>query len=220
MSHPFSAPGTSPIGKVGLIGDVHCEDVVLEAAIQTLTDNGVDRLLCVGDITDGRGDLERVCTLLREHDVITVRGNHERWTLSGEMRDVPDATMGLSEAARSYLDALPTTVEFETSSGPLMLCHGTGENDMTVLRPNTRGYDLQDVLDEIRDREDLRYIVSGHSHTVMVRELGPWVFINPGTLHRDWQQNFVQVDFTEKRAAIYNVSPTGLSEQTQMVQFR
>ncbi|MDC0749044.1 hypothetical protein [Polyangium mundeleinium] len=35
------------------------------------------RVACVGDIVDGKGDLERVIERLCEHPGVAVRGNHE-----------------------------------------------------------------------------------------------------------------------------------------------
>jgi hypothetical protein len=51
--------------RIGLIGDVHTEDARLERAIRELVARGAERLLCVGDIVDGPGDLARCCDLLR-----------------------------------------------------------------------------------------------------------------------------------------------------------
>jgi predicted phosphodiesterase len=71
------------IRRFGAIGDVHAEDGLLRAALSHLESAGVDALLCVGDIVDGRGDVDACCTLLAEHGVLSVRGNHERWMLGG-----------------------------------------------------------------------------------------------------------------------------------------
>ena len=72
--------------KIGIIGDVHAEDHHLELAITTLSTAGAEALLCTGDITDGSGDLDRCVELLVKHDVITVRGNHDRWVLQNKAR--------------------------------------------------------------------------------------------------------------------------------------
>src|ERR1700685_37778 len=76
---------------MGLIGDVHAEDDLLAAALEHIKRKGVDAVLCTGDVADGLGSVGRCCELLRQRSVQTVRGNHERWLLTGVMRDLPDA---------------------------------------------------------------------------------------------------------------------------------
>jgi predicted phosphodiesterase len=64
-----------PTRRIGLIGDVHTEAVLLERAIRELHALGADVVFCVGDIANGRGDLARCCDLLQQWNVVTVRGN-------------------------------------------------------------------------------------------------------------------------------------------------
>ena len=71
--------------KLGLIGDVHAEDDALAQALAHFREERVDHVLCVGDIADGQGDLERCVALLEEVKALTVRGNHDRWLLGGKI---------------------------------------------------------------------------------------------------------------------------------------
>jgi predicted phosphodiesterase len=197
--------------RFGIIGDVHCEDERLATALEVVEGSRVEAILCVGDIVDGWGDVDKTVALLREHDVITVKGNHERWFLAGEMRNLDDSTKTVSTESADWLTALPSTREIETSRGKLLLCHGVGDDDMMVLRPDTRGYGLQHALDPIRDRSDLALIIGGHTHTRMVRALpsGP-MFVNPGTLHRKWEAGFGLVDLETSRILFWDFGPYGV----------
>ena len=78
-----------PLRTVGIVGDIHCEAESLKTALRFLKEANVDLILAVGDIVDGKGDANECCRLLKEFGVATVRGNHERWFLRGEMRDLP-----------------------------------------------------------------------------------------------------------------------------------
>jgi predicted phosphodiesterase len=78
------------IRRVGLIGDVHAEAGLLEQSIRFLQGEGVDTLLCMGDLVDGFGDIDRCCELLEQENVYTVLGNHDRWCLRGELRNLPE----------------------------------------------------------------------------------------------------------------------------------
>jgi predicted phosphodiesterase len=63
-------------GELGVLGDIHCEDVALKAARALFAERGVSRILAVGDLVDGRGDPHRTLELLNEVDAVA--GNH-RW---------------------------------------------------------------------------------------------------------------------------------------------
>jgi putative phosphoesterase len=191
--------------RFGILGDVHCEDERLARALEVLRGRDVDAILAVGDIVDGYGDVERTVALLDAHDVIAVRGNHERWFITGQMRNLDDSTTTLSGDAWAWVESLPTTRELETSAGKLLLCHGVGEDDMLVLRPDTRGYGLQAALTPIRGRDDLSFVVGGHTHIRMVRVLGTGLtFINPGTLHRNWEAGFGLVDLETREVTFWD----------------
>lgn len=158
---------------------------MLRAALSHLESAGVDALLCVGDIVDWRGDVDACCTLLAEHGVLSVRGNHERWMLAEQMRDLAMAHRAreLAPETRAYLGSLPATRRLGTVTGPLLLCHGLGEDDMARLRPYDEGYALDciDALAPLR-ASDLALVVGGHTHQRMVRRFEALTIVNAGTL--------------------------------------
>jgi predicted phosphodiesterase len=200
--------------RVGLLGDIHAEDAKLEAALRFMQGAGmhgaaVERIVCVGDVVDGPGDAQRCCALLQEAGVVTVRGNHDRWLLTLQMRDLPDVTPleQLSEQSRAFLAGLPATATLETCSGKMLVCHGVGENDMQQLKPDDCGYALE-VNKDLRDlmrRGDIRYAVGGHTHRRMVRHFPPLTFINPGTLYRKYQTCIAIADFESLTVSFHDI---------------
>jgi predicted phosphodiesterase len=212
------------VRRVGLIGDVHCQSGALERALEVLGGERLDCVVCVGDIVDGpgsqepgvgapsgegpRSDVERAIALLRSHEVATVRGNHDRWLLEGTMRDLPGATMALSEEARAWLASLPITRDLTTPLGSAVVCHGVGEDDMAVVTPDTRGYGLQSVLMDVRLREDDVFMyIGGHTHQRMVRPVGSYLFVNAGTLHPKYDPCFSRLDLDARTVTFYDLDP-------------
>lgn len=186
--------------RVGLIGDVHGEHERLETALDYFAGRRSTHVLCTGDIPDGHGSVGRACEILREHGVLTVRGNHERWFLSGVMRDLPDATPldDVPVSEREWLAALPVVREFTTPLGGLLLCHGLGANDMAKVGPDDEGYALVTNDDFRALVRDPRYqlVVNGHTHRPMVRHFQGLTIINAGTLRRDAPTpGFLLIDF-------------------------
>jgi len=187
------------IRRIGLIGDLHAEDEALAFAVGELKKRGAETLLQVGDIVDGPGDLNRTVALLREHQVLAVRGNHDRWLPSNQLRELPHAHV-LADAAPSvlaYLTDLPVTREFRSPRGHVLLCHGLGTNDMAGVKPEHEGYDITSntELQQLIMERRFRFVLNGHTHRAMLRTLGPLSIINAGTLLRDNERSFTYVDF-------------------------
>lgn len=172
-------------GRVGVLGDVHAEHETLAAFVGLFAAQACGTSLCVGDIADGRGDLDATVRLLRDAGVICVLGNHDRWALADQFRDL-DGAGPLSPSARAFLDPLPATRRFESPLGGVMLCHGIGDDDMAELRPDTEGYALEvlDPLHALAARSDVDLMIGGHTHQAMVRAFAGLTVINAGTLRQ------------------------------------
>lgn len=205
------------IRRVGLIGDLHAEDETLEFVLTQLRQLGAETLLQVGDIADGPGDLSRTVALLLEHQVLAVRGNHDRWLLGNQMRDLPGATpLGdVPPDVAAYLGALPVTREFRSPRGHVLLCHGLGTNDMAGVKPDHEGYDISSNTDLQRLISERRYrfVLNGHTHRAMLRTFGPLSIVNAGTLLRDYERSFTFVDFERGELLRFRHAPGPLSRE-------
>ncbi len=205
---------TIELVRVGVVGDVHGQDVALDRALGFFQRKGADAVLCVGDLVDGPGDVDRSVELLRQAGAYVVAGNHERWFLHGEQRRVADATLALLDATRAFIDALPSTRLFSTPAGGVLLCHGVGEDDMAELRPDTNGYALQDIpaLRELMLDPEVGYAIGGHTHERMVRRFQGVTFLNAGTLLPSHDPCVLWVDFEARTYAFHDASPEGALE--------
>lgn len=203
------------MARLGLIGDVHAEDHLLERAIVELRGRGADVILCVGDIADGAGDLARSCDLLARHDVLTVRGNHDRWLVTDLAQDPSDPRtrarlpggmlahlLKLRESTppsvAAYLSSLPATRALSTARGPALLCHGLGGNDMAFVGPeeDPRAHAENMELRELQQSPDVQIVFNGHTHRRGVRHFEGLTIINAGTLARQHDPGAVLVDLS------------------------
>jgi len=203
-----------PLRKIGVIGDVHGESHALEYAVRFLLGlPGLDALLCTGDIPAKRGvgDTDACCRLLSQYGVLPVRGNHDRWFVENSAADaLPFSTEDevLTESAL-FLRSLPACRLFETPRGPLLLCHGLGEDDECRIFPDD---DEACVLEQVRADPIVcagspAIIVSGHTHVPMLRPLpgdAP-VLINAGTLHWGYDCGFVVCDLEAGTVRFYSL---------------
>jgi predicted phosphodiesterase len=114
------------------------------------------------------------------------------------MRDLAGATSEGDMDAHSlaWLKSLPSTRRFATVRGDLLLCHATGEDDMTAVRPDDSDFalDSNDALQALIQEGDVTLLVCGHTHRRMVRRVGPLTIVNAGTLSRYDEPCFGVVD--------------------------
>lgn len=175
-------------GLVGVIGDVHTEDSALERILDYFDANRVTSVLCVGDIADGPGNVNRCCRLLQSFGAMTVRGNHDRWLFSGTLRDLPDATTleSVSGATREYLGLLPPTRAFESPAGSVLLGHGIGANDMALLTPFDSAC-MESAREPIAKlvSSGCAIYIGGHTHLPCLVRFPSLTVINAGTLRAD-----------------------------------
>jgi putative phosphoesterase len=195
--------------RIGFIGDVHCEDAALRLAIETLRAEGFETLICTGDVATGYGDFNACCQLLQEHAISTVRGNHDRWLLE----DFPNASTEATEpsrvtpSSRQFIESLPATLDLATPWGSACLCHGLGQDDMSLISPNQSDLELDDhpVLQPIVESRRYQFLLNGHSHRRMVRTYGSLTLINAGTLRRKHDPCFAAIDFEKRQVRYWNV---------------
>lgn len=103
------------------------------------------------------------------------------------------------------MQSLPHSEELETSQGRLLLGHGLGTNDMSCLYPYDHGPSLQNntTLQEILHAERHRFVISGHTHLRMLREISGVTFINAGALHYTREPCCLLLDFQQRQAQFF-----------------
>jgi putative phosphoesterase len=209
------------VRRVGLIGDVHTESVRLRGVLAHFRAQNVDRILCTGDIPDGRygaREVDACCALLAASSVLTVSGNHDRWLQDNEQRDLEGATERdeLAATTLQFLAQLPATLSLQTPSGELLLCHGTDNDDMAGVQPFDRGVALENngALQHLLHQGRYRYVVAGHTHRAMVRTIEGLILINPGTLLEGHTPCCAIADLERKRIEFFDVAEDGSVTQS------
>jgi len=172
--------------KIGIISDIHGHLAELEAALRLLDSNGVDHIICAGDIADGIDDGDAVVALLREREIPCVQGNHDRDTFrdQAELRRImrrkgmTDHPRLLSAQTAAYLSALPLTQQFAWAGRTICLAHGTPHSNMDYLFADSREERFREVITQT----DADVIVLGHTHQPMIATVGETWILNAGAV--------------------------------------
>jgi predicted phosphodiesterase len=172
--------------RIGVIGDVHACDERLTHLIGFFQGQELDQLVCVGDVVNGPGDPNACAALLDSAGVITVRGNHDRWLLEGQVPLGDDVHQfeDLEPSTIAFLRALPVSLELRGADGtPLLLCHGLLDNDMNSITADDYGYALEtnNELQTLLGAGE-RIVIKGHRHRPAIWRLKKLTLIDAGCL--------------------------------------
>ena len=163
--------------RVGVISDVHANRVALRAVLEDMPD--VDRLVCAGDVV-GYNPWPADCVdVLRDRDVPTVAGNHDRAVVTGAgfggngmaHAGVEHARQALDDDRLAWLEGLPA--ERRVLGGRLKIVHGHPDDPDRYTYPamfSGRLLDDEDVL------------VMGHTHVQHHERYDDGVVLNPGSV--------------------------------------
>ena len=151
-----------------MLSDVHANLPALEAALARLEAEGVDALLCLGDVVGYGPHPEQCIAMLAEREVPCVAGNHDlmavgRLPLSeaGELaRQTIEWTKGaLSADAKRWLERLPLSL---AGSAGVVAAHGSLSGPSVYVRSAS---DAAAEIELLRERHpNARGILLGHTH--------------------------------------------------------
>ncbi|MFT7553460.1 MAG: diadenosine tetraphosphatase ApaH/serine/threonine PP2A family protein phosphatase [Rhodothermales bacterium] len=127
--------------KVAILSDIHANLEALESVSKVIAAEGVDRIVCLGDVVGYGGDPEACVAWTKEHCDVVVLGNHDLATSSNDPRGLPpDAGVAVRKHAEwlsvedvRWLATLPSTAV----EADLTLVHATPENPLKWSRLST-----------------------------------------------------------------------------------
>lgn len=171
--------------KIAIISDIHAN----LAALQSFPEHDCDRVFCLGDLVDYGPSPKEVIRWVREHDAVSVRGNHDQ--AAGYKTDphcstpfirLASATLRytldvLSSTECKYLQQLPVQTALTIEKTRFYLVHATPTDPLY-------GYCAASSERWIKEVEwvDADVILTGHTHIPVVRQIGAKTLVNPGSL--------------------------------------
>jgi len=163
--------------KVGVVSDIHSNLVALEAVLADMPD--VDRLVCAGDVVGYNAWPAECVDVLRERNVPTVMGNHDRMVATGRnfrgngmaQAGVEYADAELNDVQRTWVENLPRERTF--ADGRLKVVHDHPEDQDRYTYPD-------EFSPALLGDEDA--LVLGHTHVQHHERYDEGVVVNPGSV--------------------------------------
>jgi len=195
--------------KIAVISDIHANADALHAVLGAIAEEGVDRIVCLGDMTGYNTDGDRCVAMLREAGALCIAGNHDRAAIgaigtdgfSEEARRAIGWTgPRLQPATRAFLAALPLKLVVD---GALVAVHG-------ALHPDV-GCELV-RLDDDRKRALSFDALAAHPSGARICAFGHTH--RPGAWERDGEVIHFLGDqtVTLRAGALYLVNPGSVGE--------
>jgi putative phosphoesterase len=200
--------------KLGLISDIHGDPFALELAWSHLTVMGADRIVCAGDLVGYGPFPDRVVSFMRERQVSSVRGNHDRWALErgpGARDEFGGGTPSLETL--DYLRELPADLLVAHLTTIGVVVHGSPRSDMEFV---TRQSHPRKVLRQYLLDLQCDLLVVGHTHQPMWFRCADGLVVNPGSVvsaaRIDSSRTFALVDLDVLEVTFHDVQSGGTIE--------
>jgi putative phosphoesterase len=191
--------------QYAVFSDIHGNLAALEAVWNAIETAGLTGrpVLNAGD-TVGYGPNPEACVdFLRAHsDCVSVKGNYDknvalypereseyRKKWAGLRPDKLEAIRRDSEAisakTRHWLLDLSAEISVTLDTFPITLTHYSpgSKEGIGTWTPDAR-------LAELAETTDAKVVVCGHTHTPFVRSIGGILWVNPGSVGRDWNGQY------------------------------
>jgi putative phosphoesterase len=173
--------------KIGLLADVHASLAPLQKALALFEAQGVEMILCAGDLVDRGIEGDAVVDLLRQRQIPCVLGNHDEDTSQYQLKvyqrlakhELPEFFLKLPTL--EYLATLPMNLYFSIENKSICLTHGTPSNNFDYIYPDSSRYLCREVLREAKS--DI--VIAGHSHMPMRIWVNSKYILNPGSVYRN-----------------------------------
>jgi len=165
--------------KIGLLSDVHATTGPLVEALKLFEAEGVDRVLCTGDIAGYGTELTESVDILVDKGCITILGNHDVWFLNRHAGK-------MAKRVEAFFQETAATWEATVEGKRIFAVHASPPDSMN------RGITLLDQHEKIifdnkeqwrieLEAYDFDVVVVGHTHQVFAELLGKTLVINPGS---------------------------------------
>jgi putative phosphoesterase len=218
--------------RIALVSDAHGNAIALDAVVAELDREGIERVVCLGDMLQGGAQPAECLAQIRRRSWTIVLGNADAFVLDprtgeGSAEEVTESQLAvrawsrdrLSDAEAAAIEAWPLSARVELGHGRQLLAfHATPSSYEPLLLPSSSEEEFRGLLGPVD--EDLA--AGGHTHLQFVRRCGPTTFVNPGSVGLGYDHEQEAEGFTPDSWASYAVvtsSRTGLRIELRRVEF-
>ncbi|HYZ30589.1 MAG TPA: metallophosphoesterase family protein [Thermoleophilaceae bacterium] len=180
--------------RAAVITDIHGNLAALEAALDWIDGEGIDRVYCGGDLVGYGAYPNEVCALIEDRAIPTIYGNYD-YAIARDLDDCGcayvtehDRELGqqsvawtlehTQQPAKDFMRRLPFDLRVEVGSVEVHLVHGSPRKVNEYLFEDKPA----SLYERLAAAESAQALVFGHTHKPWVREFGGVLFVNCGSV--------------------------------------
>ena len=180
--------------RVAVFSDIHANIHALDAVLADIERQGVDRLICLGDLVGYGAFPNEVIARIRERDIPTIMGNYDdgigyernecgcAYKTEGErargQESIAWTTQTVSPENKAFLRRLPLKLELGVNGFRVAFVHGSPRRINEYLYEDRPLSSLEKVL----DASGADILVCGHTHLPYHRRIGARHVVNVGSV--------------------------------------
>ncbi|HEV7321548.1 MAG TPA: metallophosphoesterase family protein [Ensifer sp.] len=175
--------------RLAVIADIHGNDLALEAVLADIDALGIVDIVNLGDHLSGPLNASRTADILIERQILSIRGNHDRYLLTVDPHEMGQSDRAayeqLQPAHREWLTTLPVAHVYKDT---FFLCHATPTDDETywleaLTADGTVHMSSRPAIEAQATGIDYPVILCGHTHIPRaVRLADGRLVVNPGSV--------------------------------------
>ncbi len=180
--------------KIGILSDIHGNLPALEASWDLFEDEGIEQVVCLGDLVQFGPYPGEVIDFVKQHNMDIVQGDCDRTVAKGRS-DTGDSYPNIhweqlarktlkwtkdniTDSQRKFLQKLPSELRYQIGSRRILCVHGLPGKISSGIQPNmpNEAYDL------LFKRNSCDVLVLGHTHEMFLKGRGSRMIVNPGSV--------------------------------------
>jgi putative phosphoesterase len=180
--------------RAAVITDIHGNLAALEATLEWIDAEGIERIFCGGDLVGYGAYPNEVCALLEARAIPTIYGNYD-YAIARDLEDCGcayvtehDRELGqqsvawtlahTEQPAKDFMRELPFDLHFEVGGTKVHLVHGSPRKVNEYLFEDKPA----SLYERLAAAEQDRVLIFGHTHKPWVNEFGGVLFVNCGSV--------------------------------------
>ena len=177
--------------KYAFISDIHGNTVALEAVLEDIEKQQVDKIVVLGDLCYRGPQPKKALEIVRSLNSDVIKGNADEWVVRGVQKgEVPDETLEimnkerewtlsqLNEGDVTFLKNLPHTITLKAEDIHIFAFHATPDSLFDIILPNAS----DEIISEKMMSTDAQIVIYGHIHNPFIRSINGKIIMNIGSV--------------------------------------
>lgn len=173
--------------RIAVFSDIHGNLEALKSVLSDIKKRDIDNVICLGDLVGYGPFPNEVIKLIREENILTLRGNYDTAVALNSLKYIKDnelnkrftlpwAVKEVTLENKNYLKSLPSEIKLKFMEKTIVFVHGSTRKVNEYL-----SYDSVEALEIMKELEG-DVLICAHTHRPYKKEYDSKILINDGSV--------------------------------------